>query len=74
LQQGEPYWMPEVGLGIGRCQVMSDNELQEQLGWFDQQSDRYLSTEERAKRAEEQAKRLEAYLRSQGINPNQLPD
>jgi Uma2 family endonuclease len=25
LQQGDPCWMPEVGLGIGRCQVMSDN-------------------------------------------------
>jgi Uma2 family endonuclease len=48
LQQGEPYWMPEVGLGIGRARVMSDNELQEQLAWFDEQGDRYLTSEERA--------------------------
>jgi Uma2 family endonuclease len=81
LQVGEPYWMPEVGLGIGRAQVMSDNELQEQLAWFNQGGDRYLTAEERAEqqqaRAEQeqrQRERLEAYLRSQGIDPNQLPD
>ncbi len=81
LQQGEPYWMPEVGLGIGRVQVMSDNELQEQLAWFDQRGDRYLTAEERAEqertRAEQeqrQRERLEAFLLSQGIDPNQLPD
>jgi Uma2 family endonuclease len=48
LQQGDPYWMPEVGLGIGRCQVMSDNQWQEQLAWFDENGDRYLTAEERA--------------------------
>jgi Uma2 family endonuclease len=48
LQEGDPYWMAEVGLGIGRCQVMSDNELQEQLAWFDEAGDRYLTAEERA--------------------------
>jgi Uma2 family endonuclease len=88
LQAGEPYWMPEVGLGIGRCPMLSDNELQEQLAWFDQGGDRYLTAEERAEqqqaRAEQQQaraeqeqrqrERLEAYLRSQGIDPNQLPD
>jgi Uma2 family endonuclease len=108
LQPGDPYWMPEVGLGIGRCQVISDNELQEQLAWFDETGDRYLTAEERAalerqraeqeqqraeqeqqraeqeqqraeqeqQRAEQQqqrAEQLEAFLRSHGFDPDQLP-
>jgi Uma2 family endonuclease len=48
LQAGEPYWMPEVGLGIGRYQVISGNQQQEQLAWFDQAGDRYPTAEERA--------------------------
>jgi Uma2 family endonuclease len=88
LQQGEPYWMSEVGLGIGRCQMISDNELQEQLAWFDEAGDRYLTSEERAyleqqradlerQRAESERQRreqLEAFLRSQGFDPDHLPE
>jgi hypothetical protein len=84
LQQGEPYWMPEVGLGIGRCQMMSDHELQEQLAWFDPQGDRYLSEAEterqradlerqRAEAEQQRREQLEEFLRSQGFDPNQLP-
>jgi Uma2 family endonuclease len=46
LQIGEPYWMPEIGLGMGRCQVMLGNILQEQLALFDAQGNRYLTAEE----------------------------
>lgn len=67
LQIGEPYWMPEVGLGIGRCQMVFGNVAQEQLAWFDQSSDRYLTAEERAER-------MAQYLRSLGINPDRLPE
>jgi Uma2 family endonuclease len=109
LQQGDPYWMPEVDLGIGRFQTMSDNELQEQLAWFNEQGDRYLTSEERAtleqqradlqrQRAEAQQQRaeteqqradlqqqraeteqqrreqLETFLRSQGFDPDHLPE
>jgi Uma2 family endonuclease len=92
LQTGEPYWMPEVGLGIGRCQAMSDNFPQEQLAWFDEQGDRYLSeaeverqranherqraeTERQQKEAEEQRReQLEIFLRSQGFDPDHLPE
>ncbi len=79
LQQGDPYWMPEVGLGIGRVQVMSDNEFQEQLGWFDEQGDRYLTADERAelerqqKELEQQrAERLAKRLRELGEDPDRL--
>lgn len=78
LQQGEPCWMAEVGLGIGRVQVMSDNELQEQLAWFDQRGDRYLSEAELERQQKElerqRREQLEAFLRSQGFDPDQLPE
>lgn len=80
LQIGEPYWMPEVGLGIGRYQGQVGGLAQEILTWYDGQGNRYLSAEElaeqersRAEQEQRQRERLEAYLRSQGIDPNQLP-
>lgn len=102
LQSSEPFWMPEIDLGIGRC-VMSHDPMERQvLGWFDAMGNRYLSPEEQADReraakeqaqlaqererfAKEQAERivlqeqqarqrLESYLRSQGIDPDQIPD
>ncbi|MGF1568350.1 MAG: Uma2 family endonuclease [Nodosilinea sp.] len=81
LQQGEPYWMPEVGLGIGRCQVMSDHELQEQLTWFNAQGERHLSEAEverqraemerqRAEMERQQREKLAARLRELGEDPD----
>ncbi len=67
LQMGEPYWMPEIGLGIGRYRGNIGRFSQELLTWFDSNGNRYLSAEERTER-------LEAYLRSQGIDPDQLPE
>ena len=99
LQVSEPYWMPEVGLGIGRYQGVVGGLLQEILTWYDEKGDRHLSPEEQERQrtvqerqrtvqerqAKEQAQqrtteerqqreRLEAFLRSQGIDPDQLPD
>ena len=88
LQVGEPLWMPEIGLGIGRCVLTSDPIQREALGWFNAAGDRYLTPEEQADaerqraqaerqraQAERKAKeRLEAFLRSQGFDPNHLPD
>ena len=45
LQIGEPLWMPEIGLGIGRCVLPIDRLNREVLSWFDEKSDRYLTTE-----------------------------
>ncbi|MBW4551831.1 MAG: Uma2 family endonuclease [Aphanocapsa sp. GSE-SYN-MK-11-07L] len=78
LQIGEPCWMPEIGLGIGRCVLPSDPFEREVLSWFDQKGDRYLSAEEqerfRAEQEQNQRERLEAFLRSQGFDPNHLPE
>ena len=54
LQIGEPYWMPEVSLGLGRSLGRIGGLEREILSWFDVQGDRYLSGEERAAQAQEQ--------------------
>ncbi|NEQ29429.1 MAG: hypothetical protein F6K04_00190 [Leptolyngbya sp. SIO4C5] len=78
LQIGEPYWIPEVGLGIGRYQGQVGGLSQEILTWYDAQGNRYPSAEEqerqRAQQERQRAERLAAYLRSRGIDPNQLPE
>lgn len=68
---GEPFWMPEIGLGIGRCVLPSDRLRREVLSWFDQRGDRYLSAEEQERI---QRERLEVFLRSQGFDPDHLPE
>ena len=69
LQIGEPFWMPEVGLGIGRNQTIFGNISQEQLAWFDQNGDRYLSEAEIERQRRE---RLAARLRELGEDPDLL--
>ncbi|WP_088890271.1 Uma2 family endonuclease [Leptolyngbya ohadii] len=69
LQLGEPYWMPEVGLGIGRVQATWANLPQEQLAWFDQRGDRYLTEAEQER---QRADRLAARLRELGEDPDCL--
>jgi Uma2 family endonuclease len=75
LQIGEPFWIPEIGLGIGRCVLQSDPLQREVLGWFDRQGDRYLTTDEladaerqRADAAEKKVAELLAQLRSLGVS------
>lgn len=71
LQIGEPYWMPEVGLGIGRYRAEVGGLSQEILTWYGAQGNRHLSVEEKERY---RAERLEAFLRSQGFDPNHLPE
>jgi Uma2 family endonuclease len=42
LQKGEPYWMPEIGLGIGRVQGKLGGIDREWLAWHDQEGTPYL--------------------------------
>jgi Uma2 family endonuclease len=46
LQIGEPYWLPEVGLGIGRSVYTSGSIEREVLYWYDRQGNRYQTPEE----------------------------
>lgn len=58
-QIGEPFWMPEVGLGIGRYQGKFGGLSQEILTWYDRQGNRHFSEAEQARLQAEQA-RLQA--------------
>jgi Uma2 family endonuclease len=61
LQVGEPFWMPEIGLGIGRCRLLDDPLQREVLSWYDHKGDRYLSeAEAERQRAEAERQRAEA--------------
>ncbi len=78
LQKGEPFWMPEMGLGIGRCDLPLDPLGREVLTWFNHQGDRYLTLEEqlnleqqKADAAQQQLEVLLAQMRSLGIKPDQ---
>jgi Uma2 family endonuclease len=74
LQIGEPYWLPEIGLGIGRVRGIFNGIELERLAWFDINGTRYLTDGERAEREGERAEKLASYLRSIGVDPNNLPD
>ncbi|MFO7091766.1 hypothetical protein B9R42_21805, partial [Arthrospira platensis PCC 7345] len=54
---GEPYWLPEIGLGIGRTQATVGGIDREILSWFDQYGRRYLSAEELAQQAQLEAQK-----------------
>ncbi|MGV0025646.1 Uma2 family endonuclease [Phormidesmis priestleyi] len=72
LQIGEPFWMPEVGLGIGRSHLTSGTIQEEILCWYDQKGDRYLTPEEKAKQLQERTKRLADRLRELGQDPDRI--
>jgi Uma2 family endonuclease len=95
LQIGEPYWMPEVGLGLGRGRQVIGGIEQEVLLWHDGQGKAYPMPEQRMRemqtqleeerqRAEQErqqvererqrADRLAEYLRSLGVDPDNLPE
>ncbi len=73
LQIGEPLWLAEVGLGIGRHQGVIGGIEQEFLSWYDEFGDRYLLPEEVALQEKQRAEQLAEYLRTLGIDPNNLP-
>lgn len=65
LQLGEPFWMPEIALGIRRYVLPSDRLRREVLSWFDERGDRYLSAEEQERQAKEKAQQRAAQERQQ---------
>ena len=70
-QQGEPTWMPEIGLGIGRTQGTYEGCTREWLYWYDQEGRKYPSQEEVRQQAEQRAEQLAAQLRALGIEPDE---
>lgn len=79
LMSGEPVWLPQVGLGIGRDRGTYQGIEREWLYWYDQSGKRLPTPEERAEsesqRAEQAEQKLQALLeqlRQRGIDPNHL--
>ncbi|MBD1920092.1 Uma2 family endonuclease [Microcoleus sp. FACHB-831] len=70
LQSGNPLWLPEIGLAIGRERGTYQGITREWLYWYDEQGQRFLTPEERAYQAEQRARKLEEKLRSLGIDPD----
>jgi Uma2 family endonuclease len=71
MQAGEPVWMPEIGLGIGRGQGTYEGCTREWLYWYDQEGKKYPSQEEVRQQAEQRAEQLAAQLRALGIEPDE---
>ena len=78
-QVGEPFFFPEIGLGMGRSQGVHGGLQREWLFWYDQQGNRLLSPDERTQQAEQQAEQerrereeLIARLLARGIDPDAL--
>ncbi|MGH2413817.1 MAG: Uma2 family endonuclease [Microcystaceae cyanobacterium] len=52
LLEGEPFWLAEIGLGIGKEQGIYQGIEREWLYWYDEQRKRYLTPEERISQGE----------------------
>ncbi len=79
LLPGEPVWLSEINLGIGRGEGTYQGIHREWLYWYDDKGERYLTPEERiftaeqeALAAKQKAAKLAAKLRSLGIDPENI--
>ncbi len=79
ILEGEPVWLAEINLGIGREIGVYQGVEREWLYWYDQQGKRYLTPQEevnnakkQALDAEKKARKLENKLRELGVDLNNL--
>lgn len=72
LLSGNPVWLPEINLGIGRERGTYQGITREWLYWYDEQRQRLLTPEERILQAEQRAQRLAEQLRLLGIDPESI--
>lgn len=62
LQIGEPFWMPEIGLGIGRSRWVSGEIQRQVLYWYDEQGKRYRTPEELEQQTRQQLEAAQQQL------------
>lgn len=74
LQIGEPYWMSEINLGIGRAAYRDGKADMEALYWYDRQGNRYLTAEERAESAEQSRRNSIPRLLRMGLSLEQVAE
>ena len=72
LLSGEPVWLPQLNLGIGKAEATYQGITREWLYWYDEKGDRYLTPEERAERAELELQQLRDKLQQLNIDPDTL--
>jgi Uma2 family endonuclease len=86
LMSGNPVWLPEIGLGIGRERGIYQGIVREWLYWYDEEGQKLLTPEERIREAEErtvfeeqrrveaeqQVKMLTERLKMLGVDPGAL--
>ncbi|MHC5726874.1 MAG: Uma2 family endonuclease [Nostoc sp.] len=79
LQDENPVWLPEIGLGIGIERGTYLGIPREWLYWYNQQGERLLTPEEEAKLAQQEAQQaqqraqlLAERLRSLGVDPDSV--
>ena len=86
LSGEEPFWLPDINLGLGRAQGTYQGITREWLYWYNEQGERYLTPEEQllsarqetlqaqrqALEAQEQVAKLAEKLRELGIDPSSL--
>ncbi|PHJ62037.1 hypothetical protein VF14_07450 [Nostoc linckia z18] len=77
FQDGNPVWLPEIGLVIGIERGTYLGIPREWMYWYNQQGQRFLTPEEKEKFAEQKAQQAEQktqflaeLLRSLGIDPD----
>lgn len=64
--------MPEIGLGIGCERQIYGNWKREWLYWYEHYHMRYRTSEEISIQERQQKEKLASYLRSIGINPDEI--
>ncbi len=79
FQDGNPVWLPEIGLGIGIERGTYLGIPREWMYWYNQQGQRFLTPEEDKKLAQQEAQQakqetqlLRERLRSLGVDPDSL--
>jgi hypothetical protein len=53
---GNPVWMPELGIGIGKARLDHQGYDREWVFWFDENNQRYPTPQERTQQSAEQAR------------------
>ncbi|KAM3095033.1 Uma2 family endonuclease [Phormidesmis sp. 146-12] len=79
LLTGNPIWLPEIGLGLGRSRGTHQGIEREWLYWYDDRGNRFLEPEEKLDQVEQQleqerqrSQRLSDKLRELNIDPDLL--
>ncbi|NJK68820.1 MAG: hypothetical protein HC941_21900 [Microcoleus sp. SU_5_3] len=72
LQSGSPFWMPEIGLGIGCERGNYSGVTREWLYWYDSDGKRYLTPEEQVKQESQRAQQESQRAQQESQRAEQL--